>query len=118
MVGIIVAHLYIVYAFRFCMGIGLTYMAGELGVPVFVSGVSFCAESTDRAIISLAGCLVVPKLLAGLALVCWVGGVVVHSLVRCIVNIDMGSFKLISFSVAVDSYDNAGYSFPSSFVGV
>jgi hypothetical protein len=85
---------------------------------VFVGGVSFCAEPADGAVISLAGCLVVSELLAASALVCWVGGVVVRGSVRCIVNVDAGSFELISFSAGADSYDDAGCSFPSSFVGV
>jgi hypothetical protein len=85
---------------------------------VFVSGVSFCADPADRAIISLADCLVVSDLLAASALVYWVGGVVVCGSVRCIVNIDVGSSELISFIMGADSYDDAGCSFPSSFVRV
>jgi hypothetical protein len=100
------------------VGAGLTYVAGALGAQVFVSRVSFCVEPADGAIITLAGCLVVSKLLAVSALVCWVGGVVVHGFARCIVNVDIGSFELISFSIGVDSYDDASHSFPSSFVRV
>jgi hypothetical protein len=80
--------------------------------------VNFCAEPADGAIISLAGCLVVSELLAASALVCWVGGVVVCGSARCIVNIDVGSFELISYSMGADSYDDAGCSFPSSLVRV
>jgi hypothetical protein len=85
---------------------------------VFVSGVNLCTEPSDGAILSFAGCLVVSELLAALALVCWVGGVVVSSSAGCIVDIDMGSFELISFSVGIDSYDDAGCSFSSSLVRV
>jgi hypothetical protein len=116
--GVIVARLYAVRAFRFCVGAGLTYVAGALGARVFLGGVSFCAEPADGAIISLAGCLVVSELLAMSALVCWVGGVVVGGSAGCIVNIDAGSFELISFSAGADSYDDAGRRFPSSLVGV
>jgi hypothetical protein len=80
--------------------------------------VNLCAEPTNGAIISFAGCLVVSELLAALALVCWVGGVVVCGLAGCIVNVDVGSFELISFSIGADSYDNTGCSFPRSLVRV
>jgi hypothetical protein len=85
---------------------------------VFVGGVNLCVESTDRAIISFAGRLVVSELLAASALVCWVGGVLVCGSVGCIVDIDVGSFELISFSIGADSYDDAGCSFSSSLVRV
>jgi hypothetical protein len=117
-VGVIVARLYAVRAFRFCVGAGLTYVAGALGARVFVGGVSFCAEPADGAVIRFAGCWVVSELLAASALVYWARGVVVRGSARCIVNVDVGSFELISFSVGADSYDDAGRSFPSSFVGV
>jgi hypothetical protein len=80
--------------------------------------VNLCAEPADRAIISIAGRLVVSELLAVSPLVCWVGGVVVCGLAGCIVDIDVGSFELISFSVGADSYDDAGCSFSSSLVRV
>jgi hypothetical protein len=35
-----------------------------------------------------------------------------------IVNVNMGSFELISFSIGTDSYNDTGYSFPSSLVRV
>jgi hypothetical protein len=85
---------------------------------VFVGGVNLCAEPSDGAIVSLAGCLVVSERLAASALACWVGGVVVCGLARCIVNVDAGSFDLISFSVRSASYDDPGRSFPSSLVRV
>jgi hypothetical protein len=85
---------------------------------VFVGGVNLCAEPTDRSVVSFAGCLVVSELLAASALVCWVGGVVVCGPAGCIVNVDMGSFELISFGMGADSYDDAGHSFSSSLVGV
>jgi hypothetical protein len=115
---VVIARLYAVRAFRFCVGAGLTYVAGALGARVFVGGVSFCAEPVDGAVISLAGCLVVSELLATSALVCWAGGVVVCGSAGCIVNVAVGSFELISFSAGADSYDDAGRSFPSSLVGV
>jgi hypothetical protein len=85
---------------------------------VFVGGVNLCTEPADRAVVSFAGCLVVCELLAASALVCWAGGVVVCSPAWCIVDVDMGSFELISFSAGADSYDDAGCSFSSSLVGV
>jgi hypothetical protein len=118
MVGVVVARLYAVRAFRFCVGTGLTYAAGALAARVLVGGVSFCAEPTDGAVISLAGCFVVSELLATSALVCWAGGVVICGSAGCMVNVDAGSFELISFSAGADSYDDAGRSFPSSLVGV
>jgi hypothetical protein len=80
--------------------------------------VNLCAEPTDGAIVSFAGCLVVSELLAASALLCWAGGVVVCGPAGCIVDIDVGSFELISFSTGADSYDDAGRSFSSSLVGV
>jgi hypothetical protein len=80
--------------------------------------VGFCIEPAYGALISLAGCLVVSELLAASALVCWAGVVVVCGSAGCIVNVDAGSFELISFSTGADSYDDAGHSFPSSLVGV
>jgi hypothetical protein len=117
-VGVIVAHLYAVCAFRFCMGARLTYAVGALGARVFVGGVNLCAEPADGAVVSFAGRLVVSELLAVSALVCWAGGVVVCGSAGCIVDIDVGSFELISFGMGADSYDDAGYSFSSSLVGV
>jgi hypothetical protein len=117
-VGVIIACLYAVRIFRFCVGTGRTYAVGALGAQVFISGVNLCTEPTDVVIISFAGCLVVSELLAASALVCWAGGVVVGGLAGCIVDVDVGSFELISFSAGVDSYDDAGCSFSSSLVGV
>jgi hypothetical protein len=118
MVSVIIAHLYAVHAFRFCVCTGLTYVVGVLGACVFVSGVNLCTEPTDGAVVSFAGCLVVSELLAVSGLVCWVGGVVVCGLAGCIVNVDVGPFELMSFSAGADSYDDAGCSFSSSLVGV
>jgi hypothetical protein len=117
-VGVVVARLDAVHAFVRCVGARLTYAAGALGARVFVGGVGFCAEPTYGALISLAGCLVVSELLAASALVRWAGGVVVCGSAGCIVNVDAGSFELITFSRGADSYDDAGRSFPSSLVGV
>jgi hypothetical protein len=100
-VGVVVARLYAVRAFRFCVGAGLTYAARALGARVFVGGVSFCAEPADGAVISLASCLVVSELLAMSALVCWAGGVIICGSAGCIVNVDAGSFELISFSAGL-----------------
>jgi hypothetical protein len=118
MVGVVVARLYAVRAFRFCVSAGLTYVVGALGARVFAGGVNFCAEPADGAAVSFAGCLVVSELLAASALVCWAGGVVFCGPAGCIVDVDAGSFELIGFSAGADSYDDAGRSFSSSLVGV
>jgi hypothetical protein len=117
-VGVIVARFYAVRAFVRCVGARRTSAAGALGARVFIGGVDVCAEPADGAVISAARCLVVSELLALSALVCWAGGVVVCGTAGYIVNVDAGSFELISFSAGADSYDDAGCSFPSSLVRV